>query len=336
MATNPSYNQTVHKVYVVVVFSDYLQGAEEDVKTRLREIHISTLSNAETINVMKYDLDPSSYIVAFDGGKILSIDPKLLISNLVSVFKSNMPDKMMEFTIGTTATGDEIGYIEDEVKYALMLHNTFITSLTNVEGYNYSTSELITQLFENYKAYINVVEDISSILESMKNDGRASFQSTNDIEPADNSLSSYMRDFITAGDDGKKKKKKKKKKGNTDSHPYGISKVIRTAKSPKKLYRKHGIMIAKKDRIKNDKRIIKEFIKDFIPGDEKWKRHFREELLDRWIHAYAITNKQMKLVKKAQKRESERARNGREIQQTLDMTRKLFNVPIDRWNDPTR
>lgn len=137
-------------------------------------------------------------------------------------------------------------------------------------------------------------------------------------------------------DDPKPKKRRKKRRVSKPS--YGESRVVKDAKNPKKSYNRHGVVVCSKDDIKKDEKILKEFLKDFIPGDANWKKDFRSDIVKRWIKMYAVTNKQLKQLEKQHRRARLAKRNKSSIDtdRALEFTRKLFNTPIDRWNDPSK
>ena len=126
-----------------------------------------------------------------------------------------------------------------------------------------------------------------------------------------------------------KKFKNKKKKVRS-------SRVLMAADNPKKLYHRHGVMVVKGTKaIDKDAKIIKDFLKEFIPGNQEWKKELRHDLCNRWLKMYVITNRQLKDLEKRHKKKTQR-KHSYDVDKTLDFTRKLLTVPVDRWNDPTR
>lgn len=133
------------------------------------------------------------------------------------------------------------------------------------------------------------------------------------------------------------KSPKKCKKKTSSSNKWNKSRLLKNGnnKRMKKTYRKHGVIIYNdKDDFKSDVKIIKSFLKDFIPGDEKWQEKFRHDLLKRWTYAYAISKKQAKRLSKEFDSDSKLSKDKSKL--ALDITKKLFTTPIDRWNDPNK
>lgn len=133
--------------------------------------------------------------------------------------------------------------------------------------------------------------------------------------------------------------KPKKDKDEKSKYSVKTSKSMKSSKSPKKEYKRHGVIIADKDAVKKDEKIIKGFLKEFIPGDQQWKKDFRSDLAERWVNTYAISNKDLKQAKRRQKkvvRETYQRQRKEDIMRALTFTNRIVSVPIDQWNDPRR
>ena len=132
----------------------------------------------------------------------------------------------------------------------------------------------------------------------------------------------------------KSSKKSRKKKSTSSDNRWNKSKLIKNGKNRrmKKTYHKHGVIIYNdKDDFKSDVKTIKSFLKDFIPGDEKWQDDFRHDLLKRWTYAYAISKKQAKKLSK--KFNSKSKLKDSTTKFILNGVEKVFSKPIDSWND---
>ena len=129
-----------------------------------------------------------------------------------------------------------------------------------------------------------------------------------------------------------KSKKKTKSYSNTPR-----SRVFKESKNPKKEFKRHGVIITRdKDDLERDQKVIKEFLKEFIPGKEKWVKEFRSDILKRWTNTYTIRAKDLKRIEKNRKKmqkDKERKKKNKEI---LKLTRNIFNVPISSWDDPNK
>ena len=155
-----------------------------------------------------------------------------------------------------------------------------------------------------------------------------------DDEDDDTEDESDIEDEFDFGYTNKMYPKKNKSK---DKKPYhGTSRIWKNSDNIKRSIKRHGVVVtdSKKD-VKSDEKIIKEFLKDFLPGGADWKKEFRSELLERWMHCYAIEKKRLK---KYEKKARKHARKKRAIDPNtaIAFTKRLFNSPIDKWADPTR
>ena len=129
----------------------------------------------------------------------------------------------------------------------------------------------------------------------------------------------------------------RKRYKNKKTNEYPQSRVLRDAKNPKRSINRHGVIICSdKDARKRDEKIIKEFLKDFFPGDSDWKKEFRHDVLKRWMKMYCIAKKDLKELERTHRKAKNANRSNINTEKTLEFTRRLFNVPIDRWNDPSR
>ena len=75
---------------------------------------------------------------------------------------------------------------------------------------------------------------------------------------------------------------------------YGSSRSLRASRRPKKYIRKHKILISSRTAIQKDTKIVKEFLKSFIPGNSPVIQKYRRIVLRRWMHQYVITKKEAK------------------------------------------
>lgn len=90
----------------------------------------------------------------------------------------------------------------------------------------------------------------------------------------------------------------------------------------KRNWKEHGLMIAPKDKIKHDKKVIRWFLKEFIPGDSPTAADMRAQLEKRWINAMVISKKE------ANSKQGSRVFNkvGRVAKEGLGITANVINV----------
>lgn len=320
------------KALPVTQMSDYLEYR-----------NIKIVSTPEMINVSS---DGRRYIVAFWDDDIAEVDPKILAANITSVFMDNLRgyEINLEMSYRRNTRLDISDRPLNVINAVLRLHNEFATNfreLRNEESaFVYTTSSIIEQVYKEYASRIEAEADVPDapdeedyIMKFMMN-GKLS-GNTDDESEDDGDEDVDLMTMLGLSDDSSKGSKKKKKSSKKIS--YGASRALRATNNPKKAYKRHGVLVcAKKDAIKRDEKIIKEFLKDFIPGSAEWKKEFRKELLKRWMGVYVISKKKLKHLEKNYRNKAVQKRRNANVERTLSLTRQLFNVPADQWNNPNR
>ncbi len=274
----------------------------------------SNLSTADRLVVNKTS---EGYSVMFDAEEFRRLELSRLMATIVRTFATNLPGQGIDFSACYLYETTIHNLFDTEIGEKLLGLDEFCRQLSisgKVPGFEYSRTEGI----------LEVVEELQDPEEEDDDDGEDDDEYPDDpLGFLDKSLVDYTRG------DGKRKKRK---------DYYGTSRVLRNAKHPKRDIKRHGIIVASsKGDLKKDEKIIKSFLKDFIPGGADWKKDLRAELAERWINMYAVSKKTMERLNKqhrnAQRKKSSKT-NG--VQRALDMTNRLLNVPVDRWNDPSK
>lgn len=317
---------------IYVLFSNYYNyGFMPQVNTLSRIIAGGEISSADTIKVAQ---ENDKYFIVIPANELANVDPAVWFNNVVSIFASNLPNTVVNFSILSSMSDTQLekGPIIDEQTFEdarifAMLHETFQFCLKASTKFDYSVSSQVRP----------IVDALMTATKIKERRPRPEYEET-DLPPYPvGSANDFMSKFLNDEDDSGHKKKKKKKKAGKKELKYATSRVLKCAKSPKKAYKRHGVLVCKdKDAIKRDCRIIKDFIEEFIPGNAGWKKDLRKDLLDRWVQVYVISTKRLKRLERERRRNIVRNRRDADVQRTIDVTRKLFNVPIDRWNDPTK
>jgi hypothetical protein len=130
---------------------------------------------------------------------------------------------------------------------------------------------------------------------------------------------------------GKKKKKSSKKKDKDKDDDLDIKKsaIFKHADHPKKDIEKYGlIIISNKDDIKKDYKTLLKIGNEFIPGKEKWKKEFRQNVAARWLMSYCISKKKLKKVKANVKADKK--------QDTVKTLSKSLYATSSIWSNPQR
>ena len=103
----------------------------------------------------------------------------------------------------------------------------------------------------------------------------------------------------------------------------------------KKMIRRHGIIVASKKDIHKDERIIRDFLREFFPGNSSWKKEFRADVAKRWVQMFVVTKGQLKKLEKAARKARREKDSGDRVSKALDFTQMLFGTK-DHWSDPNR
>lgn len=312
----------MNKIDVTIhVFQDNI-NLSSDIMNKYGKI-FSTLKSIKVNNVN------GKYSILYKDNVFEKLNQKAFSANLLKVFFNNLTNRNILFTIEYHCDGQFSN----------------LNCIAQVLVFNEIMSKLKTTAYQNnnYVSYVmsdSLRELCQYVCDNFEYDDDDD-EEDEDSEEGEEVLSTLQQilggiendDDDDEEDDYNKKKHKKSKKH------YQTSKVIRTAKNPKKSYNRHGVItVDKKSSIKTDEKIIKSFLKDFIPGDAGWKKDLRQDLLKRWMDSYAITRKKLKeMERKYRRKQEEKYRNRNpEVQTALDFARKMFNQSMDNWNDPRR
>lgn len=305
-------NLTIHVIPDQVPIAD-LDGVTE------RETG-TNLSTTDTVRVSRVE---NGYAILYTDNVIGKMDPLITINYIVKLLVSKLPGKQIHISLeyhfdlsdGMDLFDDDVGEVLQE------MDDILIESANNVSAIVYERSQSM--------------EDVIDILEEDEDDdGGDDYEASSlqEFDPSD--IGSLINMINQEGSRSKKSKRGKKKYKN-----YAESEVLHETKNAKRCYNRHGVMVCSdKDALKHDQKMIKEFLKDFIPGEAEWKKDFRRDLQKRWMQMYVISKKQLKHLQKQHSKAKSKKRRGINTEKALDFTRRMFNVPAtsNAWNDPSR
>jgi len=119
---------------------------------------------------------------------------------------------------------------------------------------------------------------------------------------------------------------------------YGQSRVMKSSKRAKKNIKRHGFLISSnKDARRKDKKIVQAFLKDFIPGNSRWIKEYRAEILVRWMDMYVVSKGVAKRMAKTHEEARRRRKSPIKLNKdvAVDLTKQLFRG-YDPFYDPNR
>lgn len=283
--------------------------------------HGKVRSTSREIKVNKV-ADGYSMVYTDDVFNTLEVD--VFAKNMIRIFQTNIPNSIIDMKIfyhfNLDSGEDSFDY---ETAENLLGLNEFLM-LTKNQMFRYHVSDSIKEVVE----YMQDDDGDDDDEDWDMFDPRSHYDEDDDDEDDD--------DPFDALDRALRGHSNRSKNGKSREY-YGRSKVLKNAKNPKRAYRRHGVLVADdKDDLRKDEKIIKDFLKDFIPGNSDWKKDFRRDVLKRWMKMYALSKKNLKRLDREYRKANASKKSNINTEKALDFTRRLFNVPVDRWNDPNR
>ena len=237
------------------------------------------------------------YSVLYTKSEFMEIDPARFVASVINVFKKNIPNAKLVFILEILKTkSEELGDVE-----------------------------LLDRMTEISKLFNDVI--ISGRVENVEFIPGDDF--TEDVDYLSNYDSEEYDDEEDEDEDGEDEEDSLERIMGT----YGV----KTKDKSKKEFHRHGVIVAdSKSDVEKDLKTIKEFLKDFIPGKQSWKKEIRKELAQRWVRLYTVTKKQLKSLEHDARKNVSNKRKSKTTKQALKFTKKLFTVPIDSWSDPNK
>lgn len=341
---------------IAVVPHGYTAEDVAKLSPNLVEIYKKQFSNVNEIKVNNYN--GGGYIVVYTDEEFKKLNPKIFIDNFVKLFLKNVPNTIIDVTL-QYMYAEQVFMEEDEEIFdaptakAIMITDTLINAIKN-KFISYHRLISFNAMVEDYQNWVydnDVDGSDDEINEEEYEEDQEQYSSYANIlgipmNDEDNQYDSYYDEYeddeespmtemerilgnsSSGGGSGKKKRKSKS---------YGRSKVLKNADNAKKAINRHGVIIADNKRdIKADAKMIKEFLKDFIPGNQSWKKEFRDELLRRWLNMYCVSRKELKKLEKRHRNMNRRKQSNVNTNKTLEFTKRLLNMPLDNWDNPNK
>ena len=291
--------------------------------------------------VMVNKTGPDSYTILYKSDVFEELTMPVLGKNIINILMKNL--KESEINIGIIyhyeymATNlDEDDVFSTETALNIIQLHIYMdkmfrerTAVVNGNVIKYTTSDSVIETAEYLKDLSE--EESNDSDDEYDEDEEYQGDDTDDEDDEEVDVATELSEILKSDYKDKKNKGKKKKE-------YGSSRVFRAAKSPKRAYKRHGVLIcSKKSALKKDEKILKEFLKDFFPGNAEWKKEFRKEVLKRWMSMYVVTSNKLKqLEKEYKKKKKKKSHRPIDTNKALDLTRRLLNVPLDTWSDPSK
>ena len=265
------------------------------------------ISDESHINVNQTD---DGYLIIYTNDLFGTMDPKHLMYSIVKMFKSRFP-KLTVLDVEFTSAHHPDSDIKPFVRNTLKVVRT--TSHMTFDGVEVCFPGIPDEKpKKNIPLTLDVYEHYSDP-EDYEDD---------EEEPDEDDEDDYdlVRDLMK---DSRKKRSK-----------YMHSCSWHNSKDAKKMVRRHGVLVASTKDIKRDRKAIREFLDDFLPGSAGWKKEFKDDVCKRWLQMYVISKGRLHDLEKdkRRKRQKKNAKHSADIARSV--TRQMFQT--DRWTDPRK
>lgn len=287
-------------------------------------------------NIMVGEID-GEYTIVYTETVLQGMNPVDLVSSIAELFVSNLPGEHFVISLIYEYCLDYNFAVKEGISIK-QISDTTLKILLIMEW----------RMAQNETGFIHYhqLQDFKDIQSMKLSDARRDLfgnpinDEEQDYEDADQEDNLTLDDIVgemfgitlDSDDDDKEKKNKSKK-----DHHYTSSRILKSADNPKKMYKRHGVIVTdSRKAVKSDEKIIKKFLKDFIPGGG-WRKDFRKDVLKRWLNNYAVSKKSLKILEKKHKKKIHKNKRGViDADRAIALTRKLFATSTDIWNDPTK
>lgn len=292
-----------------------------------------------SVNDVKINKAKYGYSILYSADDFMRLDKAKFTAAMIKIFTKNLPGTALNVSVEYNYEELIDEHFDEAVGNAVINFGALLTRIDEtkrVPGFTYEASQnLMDIIYDEYDTPLDDDDDEDGddddefSLEDLMN-GKHPRYKKNDDEEEDEDQFSYedpFRRFLHDDDD---------EKDNDKGYYYGKSRVVADAHNGKRDFHRHGVIIASKSDIAKDRKILKKFLKDFIPGNSSWKKDFRDDVLKRWMSMYTISKKDLKYMQSGLKKSNYEAKRNNNITNAINLTTKLFTTPVDRWYDPSR
>lgn len=308
------------KIHILsTIYNGKVEGYDE-----VKDGKVFSLSDKINVNNADY-----GYSIIYEDDVFEEIAPASFVATVINLFKTHLPDTIPEFELlyhydfilDRKSIDDDVCYPSDDTLEALIRLNNLMEKLSsnsNSEFKYIPKSEFAELLEQEHKR--EAEEEMS-------------YSYDDDDDEDDDDEYDIIPTIFDSIDHYEKKRKKKKKK---DTGYYTPSKILRNNKNPKKMINRHGVVVnSSKKAKKQDEKTIKNFLKDFIPGNAKWKQNLRKELAKRWIDDFVISKKKLKKLEKEERNKKKKKKNKKRTNLLSGITNNLLSQD-NNWFNPNK
>lgn len=288
-------------------------------------------SDSKEIRVNK---NSGKYSILYTTDMLKTLNTEIFGKNMIDLFLKNLPNTILDVTIiyHYKLKDDDEEFDTKVAEVIFQLEKYFREMNNKITHLSYHRTNLFLELINTYNEYMSDIdeedEEEDDSYDNWINKLIGDVENEDDEDDNDEDVGDILS--LLAG-------RHNKSKNNNSRDYYGKSKVMKNATNPKRSINRHGVIVADdKEDIERDERILKEFLKDFFPGNQGWKKDFRHDVLKRWISMYCVSKKNLKKLERNHRRERLNYSRKYDTEKALNFTRRMLTVPIDRWSDPNR
>lgn len=275
-------------------------------------------STAKDIKVNKASY---GYSVIFNDAEFMKLDNPKFVAKIVQLLTKNLPNSVIHVSIEYNYQELIEYHFDDNVSdKVLNLDDLFEMQLKGLANFEYERSDNFTSMIDD-KIDMNEFVNVPYMDDDYDDD---------DEEEDDDYINDPLGMLFTKDWNEKPTKSKPTQK------KYGKSSVVLNAENAKRCYNRHGVVVASKKDIMRDRKILKKFLKEFIPGDAAWKQEFRSDILKRWMSMYCISKSDLKYLQKKRKKQYYRDNRTRKVTNAMNVTRNILSVPVSDWYNPNK
>lgn len=287
-------------------------------------------STHDKINI---NIAKDGYSVIMLASEFDAIDNPKLIATVINLFAKNLPSTIINVTVQYDYEEMMDTHFDQHIGSKVLDLCQLMQAVNNtgrVPTFRYEASDSITDMVDL---------DMDDPDEDDEDDDM-DFPFDSKSETPKDILDNPWAAFIGTGDwdDDDEDDDGKKSKNHKEKEYYGRSRVVKNSKSPKRDFHRHGVIVGSKSDIAQDKKILKRFLKDFIPGGASWKKDFRHDVLKRWMSMYSISKSDLKDIEKKQRKKVAKQKQNKYVTGAINMTSKLFTTSLKNndWYNPNK